>query len=68
MERKGTLSRTLTGKQLRRIYELLEDEEKPYDATVQTVKEGKRLLTIRLRLADKPYFQNLVKTACDEVK
>lgn len=67
MERKGTLSRTLNVKQLRRVYEHLENETRPYDATAQTIKKGK-LLTIRLRLEDKPYFQNLVKTACDEVK
>lgn len=65
---KGTLSRTLSGKELRRIYDYLEDEERPYEATVRTVKDKKRLLTLRLRPCDKPYFQDLVKTACNEVK
>ncbi len=66
---KDTLSRTLSDKELRRIYDYLEDEERPYEATVRTVKDKKkRLLTMRLRPCDKPYFQDLVKTACDEVK
>lgn len=65
---KGTLSRTLTGPQLRKIYEALDDEEHPYDATVRTVKDKKRLVTMRIRPEDKPYFQELVKTACDEIK
>lgn len=65
---KGTLSRTITGKQLRRIYDYLEDEERPYEATVRTVKDKKRLITLQLRPCDKQYFQELIKTACDEVK
>ena len=65
---KGTLSRTLTGPQLRKIYELLDEEERPYDANVRTVKEKRRLLTMKIRPEDKPYFQNLIKTACDEAK
>lgn len=38
---KGMLSRTLTGPQLRKVYDVLEDEEHPYDATVRTVKDKK---------------------------
>ena len=68
MKRIGTFSRTLSGAQLRRIYELLEDEERPYDATVCTVKDNKRLLTMRIHPEDKMYFQELVKTVCDETK
>lgn len=68
MKLKGTLSRTLSGAQLRRIYELLEDEERPYDVTVRTVKDSKRLLTMRIRPEDKMYFQDLVKNVCDEAK
>lgn len=65
---KGMLSRALTGPQLRKVYDVLEDEEHPYDATVRTVKDKKRLLSMRIRPEDKPYFQNLIKTACDEAK
>ena len=65
---KGTLSRTLTGPQLRKIYELLDEEERPYDANVRTVKGKKRLLTMKIHPEDKPYFQNLIKTTCDEAK
>ncbi len=65
---KGTLSRTLTGPQLRKVYDVLENEEHPYDATVRTVEDKKRLLSMRIRPEDKPYFQNLIKTACDEAK
>lgn len=68
MKLTGTFSRTLSGAQLRRIYELLEDEERPYDATVRTVKDRKRLLSMRIRPDDKQYFQDLVKTVCDETK
>lgn len=68
MKLKGTLSRTLSGAQLRQIYELLEDEERPYDATVRAVKDSKRLLTMRIRPEDKMYFQDLVKNVCDEAK
>lgn len=66
---KGTFSRTITGAQLRRIYDLLEDEERPYEANVRTVKDKKkRLLSMRIRPEDKIYFQELVKTVCDEIK
>ena len=65
---KATLSRTITGAQLRRIYDLLEDEERPYEANVRTVKDKKRLLSMRIRPEDKMYFQELVKTVCDEIK
>lgn len=65
---KGTLSRTVTSAQLYRIYEILEDEERPYEATIKTVKDKKRLLTIRLRPEDRPYFQNIVDTARNEIK
>ncbi len=61
---KGTLSRTITGAQLRKVYDALEDEERPYDATVRTVKDKKRLISMRIRPEDKPYFQYLIKTAC----
>lgn len=62
---KGTLSRTITGAQLRKVYDALEDEERPYDATVRTVKDKKRLISMRIRPEDKPYFQDLIKTACE---
>lgn len=39
---KDTLSRTLSDKELRRIYDYLEDEERPYEATVRTVKDKKK--------------------------
>lgn len=65
---KGTFSRTLTGPQLRRVYEILDDEERPYEAIVKTVKGKKRLLSMRIRPEDKPYFNDLIKTVCDEVK
>lgn len=67
---KATLSRSLTAKQLHRIYTRLEDEERPYDAVIrQPRKESpKYLLIMRLRAEDKPYFQQLVKAASDEVK
>lgn len=68
MKLKGTFSRTITGAQLRRIYDLLEDEERPYEANVRTVKDKKRLLSMRIRPEDKMYFQELVKTVCDEIK
>lgn len=69
MKLKGTFSRTITGAQLRRIYDLLEDEERPYEANVRTMKDKKkRLLSMRIRPEDKMYFQELVKTVCDEIK
>ena len=64
----GTLSRTLTVQQLRKVYDLLDDEEHPYEATVHSLRGKKFLLTMSIRPEDKPYFQELVKTACDEVK
>ena len=65
---KGTLSRTVTGEQLRRIYEFLDDEERPCEVTIRTVKDKKRLLIIRLRPEDKEHFQNIVDTARNEIK
>lgn len=65
---KGTLSRTLMVQQLRKVYDLLDDEERPYEATVHSLWGKKFLLTMSIRQEDKPYFQELVKTACDEVK
>lgn len=64
----GTLSRTLTVQQLRKVYDLLDDEERPYEATVHSLWGKKFLLTMSIRPEDKSYFQELVKTACDEVK
>lgn len=40
---KATLSRTITGAQLRKVYDALEDEERPYDATVRAVKDKSAL-------------------------
>ena len=65
---KGALSRTLTVQQLRKVYDLLDDEEHPYEATVHSLRGKKFLLTMSIRPEDKPYFQELVKTVCDEVK
>lgn len=74
---KGTLSRTVTAPQLKKIYEALDDEERPYDATIRTVKlttpgtectKKKRLLIMRIRPDDKLYFQNLIQTASNEAK
>ena len=65
---KGALSRTLTVQQLRKVYDLLDDEEHPYEATVNSLWSKKFFLTMSIRPEDKPYFQELVKTACDEVK
>ena len=65
---KGVLSRTLTVRQLRKVYDLLDDEEHPYEATVNSLWDKKFLLAMSIRPEDKPCFQELVKTACDEVK
>ena len=65
---KGALSRTLTVQQLRKVYDLLDDEEHPYEATVNSLWDKKFLLAMSIRPEDKPYCQELVKTACDEVK
>ena len=65
---KGALSRTLTVQQLRKVYDLLDDEEHPYEATMNSLWSKKFFLTMSIRPEDKPYFQELVKTACDEVK
>ncbi|TGY07118.1 hypothetical protein [Bacteroides acidifaciens] len=62
---KATLSRTITGAQLCKVYDALEDEERPYDATVRAVKDKKRLISMRICPEDKPYFQDLIKTACE---
>ena len=65
---KGALSRTLTVQQLRKVYDLLDDEEHPYEATVSWLWDKKFLLARSMRPEDKAYFQELVKTACDEVQ
>lgn len=66
---KGTINRTVSGAQLRTIYELLDDEQRPYDAVVRSrVKPGKHLITMSIRPEDKPYFQNLFNTAANETK
>lgn len=64
----ATLSRTLTGAQLQKIYDRLEDKATPYEATVKNVHGGKRLLTMRIQKENKQYFQELVKSACYEAK
>ena len=65
---KGTFSRTLTVLQLRKVYDLLDDEEHPYEASVHFLWSKKYLLTMKIRPGDKPYFQELIKTVCDEAK
>lgn len=65
---KGNLSRTLTGAQLAKVYIALDDEARPYEANVRKVINNKRLISMRIRPEDKMYFQDLIKTACDEAK
>ena len=43
---KGALSRTLTVQQLRKVYDLLDDEEHPYEATVNSLWDKKFLLAM----------------------
>ena len=64
----ATLSRTITAQQLRHVYDVLEDEATPYEARVAKVLTGKRLITLSIYKEDKPYFQDLIKRACDEAK
>lgn len=64
----ATLSRTISPAALRYIYDALEVEEKPYEARVANVHNGKRLLTMQIHKENKLYFQNLVTRACDEAK
>lgn len=65
----ATLSRTITATQLRHVYDVLEDEATPYyEARVAKVLTGKRLITLSIYKEDKPYFQDLIKRACDEAK
>ena len=54
---KGALSRTLTVQQLRKVYDLLDDEEHPYEATVNSLWDKKLLLASSIRPEDKPYLQ-----------
>lgn len=55
----ATLSRTISGDLLREVYAMLEDEARPYEANIATVHDRKRLVTLRLRAEDKPYFIDL---------
>jgi len=64
----ATLSRTISAKALRRIYEALDDEATPYEARVAKVLNGKHLITLSIHKENKPYFQDLIKRACDEAK
>ena len=64
----ATLSRTISPAALRYIYDVLEDEATPYEARVAKVLTGKRLITLSIYKEDKPYFQDLIKRACDEAK
>ena len=54
-----TISRTIGGDQLRKVYAMLEDEARPYEARIATVHDRKRLVTLSLRAEDKPYFTDL---------
>ena len=59
-QKKASVSAKVAPDRLRKIYDILEDEQMPFEASVKNVGKGIREITIVADASDIDHFQNVL--------